>query len=390
MADWQSRLLQSLRAHERLHRRRRLTPRRMLGTNLLEEGGQCLKNFGSNDYLGLVAEPIGSEPDLEVDQASGATASALVCGWTDDHQSLSDQIADLEQTEAAVLFPSGYAACSGAIAALAGPKDLLLCDQLNHASLIDGCRLSKAERLIYPHGDVDALADLLKHHREQYEQTFIVSDSVFSMDGDLAPLQSIVRISSQFDAVPVIDEAHGTGVFGENGSGLCEELGLQADVPVRIGTLSKAIGHQGGFVAGPRVVIDTLIQHCRTLIYSTALSPMVVRSASRIVARIPDERERRDRVQDFASRLRARFGQESDGLSSRVPIIPIVLGDDAKALRVSDRLREEGFFVPAIRPPTVPDGTARLRISLSAAHRWADIEDLGLAIERTTSSSLLL
>lgn len=409
----------------RLGRRRSLRARRVEGVDLVEADGRRLLNFGGNDYLGLVAEGIS----IGKESQAGAAASPLVCGWTSHHERLADRIAGLEKTEAAVVFPSGFAACCGAVATFARRGDLLLSDALNHASLIDGCRLSKSNRVVYPHADVDWIHRYLSSHRHRFERAWVVTDSVFSMDGDVAPLEQLVEITRRYDANLLVDEAHATGVLGDQGGGLCDALELTSEIPLRIGTLSKALGHQGGFVAGPKVAIDYLIQFCRPLIFSTALSPAIAASAASVVERLPDWSDRRRHLANLSCQLRSKLageirlppellsrqpvvsdaaigggktalpalspathsverGWEDSAAASLVtPIHPIVVGSDEEAVRISDGLREAGFFVPAIRPPTVPEGTARLRVSLSAAHSPADVESLATCLADCMPSS---
>lgn len=370
-------------------RRRRLRPAHMSGPLLISEDGEPLLNFGGNDYLGVVAEASVSgrpEPDRRI--AGGATASALVCGWTPQHERLANSIAEAEGSEAAVVFPSGYAACSGTVATLCRPADLILSDALNHASLIDGCRSSRAQRVVYPHRNVDFVSDVLAQRRSQFEHAWIVTDGVFSMDGDVAPLSELVEVAERHHASVIVDEAHGTGLLGDRGGGLCEALGLQDRVAIRIGTLSKAVGHQGGFVAAPRVVIDYLIQFCRTLIYSTALAPITAAGACRVIEQMGQWNGRREHVAALARHARERLQSETpfaitassteaiSRLESGIPIVPLIVGDDERAVQLSGRLRDQGYFVPAIRPPTVPEGTARLRLSVSAAHKMEHVDAL--------------
>jgi 8-amino-7-oxononanoate synthase len=370
--DHLARQLAQLEEHQRL---RKLVPRDSDGIHLVGPDGRRLINFGGNDYLGLAAERCVS-PACQ----TGSGASALVCGWSGLHQRLAETIADFEATQSAVLFPTGLAACSGTIATLAEAGDLILSDAINHASLIDGCRLSRATRVVYPHRDCDFVEETLKQRRGEFHRVWILTDGVFSMDGHLAPLDRLCDIAEAYDACLIVDEAHGTGVLGDTGSGVCEAMGVKKRVPIRIGTLSKAIGSQGGFVAGPKLVIDFLVNRCRTLIYSTSLAPSAVRAAIDAFAVIGDQPQRRSRVQALARDLRQRLSIEADALEATVPIIPVVIGEDDRAVAAAARLAEQGFFVPAIRPPTVAEGTARLRISLSAAHNEAMIQTLAETI----------
>ncbi len=289
--DHLARQLALLREQRRL---RKLVPRAADGVYLVSPDGRRVLNFGGNDYLGLVAQHGVGAGGANVG-GGGSGASPLVCGWTPSHQDLAERIAAFEATEAAVLFPSGYAACSGTIATLAQADDLILSDQLNHASLIDGCRLSRADCRIYPHRDCETLAAVLEQSRRDFHQAWIVTDGVFSMDGHVAPLGELCDLAERYDASLIVDEAHGTGVLGSSGSGVCEAMGVKDRVAIRIGTLSKAIGSQGGFVAAPQLVIDYLINRCRSLIYSTALAPPAVASAIAGFDAIANEPERRAR-----------------------------------------------------------------------------------------------
>lgn len=385
--DWMHRSLQSL---DQADRRRVLRGVDREGVWLRFPDGHRALNFGANDYLGLAATNLSlpaatptHRPDAAADAASesavarGSGASALVCGWTTLHETLASQLAAFEETEAAVLFPAGYAACSGCIATLAQQGDLILSDALNHASLIDGCRLSKAERFVYAHRDVTMVEALLKHHRHRFRRCWIVTDSVFSMDGTLAPLRELVPLADRFDATLIVDEAHATGVLGDDGSGACAALGVKDRVPIRIGTLSKAIGSQGGFVVGPQVVIDFLINHARSLIYSTAAAPATVAAALAALHALRHDPQPRQRLQRRARELRRMLSElgfalpRSSELEATIPILPIRIGESAATMSAAEQLFASGCYVPGIRPPTVPQGTGRLRITLSAAHEEA-------------------
>ena len=377
MSDSFDDLASELRRLSDADRLRSLVPRQQDGVWLVGPDGRRLLNFGGNDYLGLAAE----QPSSSCLKA-GSGASALVCGWTTQHQTLADAIAEFESTEAAVLFPSGFAACSGTIATLASFQDLILSDELNHASLIDGCRLSRAHRIIYPHRNIEFIRDVLIQRRNEFRRAWIVTDGVFSMDGHVAPLQSLCDLADEYDATLVVDEAHGTGVLGESGSGVCEALGVKQRVPIRIGTLSKALGAQGGFVAGPQVIVDFLINRCRPLIYSTALSPQAVAATHRALTTIGEDVSRRTQVARLSREFRKQLLIESAELENGIPIVPVPVVSDDRAVEMSKGLAESGFFVPAIRPPTVPEGSARLRVSISAAHSQQNILDLVAAIKR--------
>lgn len=356
---------ESLDALAQKKRLRKLCPYQSDGLHLRDSNGISLINFGSNDYLGLSSE---GRLRTSGNHLAGATASGLVCGWTDRHQVLADSLASFEQTESAVLYPSGFAACSGAVSALARENDVILSDELNHASLIDGCRLSRATCVVFPHRDTEFVNTYLAKHRSEFSRAWILTDSVFSMDGHVAPLQRLCEIAEHYDATMLVDEAHATGVLGRNGSGACEALGVKSRIPIRIGTLSKALGGQGGFVVGPKVITDFLVNHSRSLIFSTALALPAVETAICAIECVVQDSSRRERVRAIASKLRNRLGLACHSIESGVPIVPVTVGEDTKALDVAAKLRSAGLFVPAIRPPTVPENQSRLRVSLSALH----------------------
>ena len=347
--------------------------------------GQAPVHFASNDYLGLSADPrvVAAASEAARCLGWGAGASPLVSGWTSEHEALAREIAAFERTEAAVLFPTGYAANVGTIAALVGKPDVVYSDRLNHACLIDGARLSGATIRVYPHKDVDALSDLLDADRGRFRRMLIVTDGVFSMDGDLAPIGRLADLADHHGAMLLVDEAHGTGVFGPDGRGAASELGVSDRVTIKVGTLSKALGSVGGFVAGSRRLIDWLTNHARPLIYSTA-SPAAAVAAAREALRISvAEPWRRERARGLGDRLRE--GLKEIGFEvarSKGPIVPVVVGEPSSALDLSARLADRGFLVPAIRPPTVPEGTSRLRVVASAAHTDEQVDCLILAFRK--------
>ncbi len=363
---------------------RRLVPRRAPSPGRLAQAGRSHINFGSNDYLGLAGDRrvVAAARGAAEAFGWGAGASPLVTGWTEAHDDLAESLARFEQAEAAVLFPTGYAANLGTIAALVGKGDAVYSDRLNHACLIDGARLSRATIRIYSHNDAGELEAILTHDRGRFRRGLIVTDGVFSMDGDLAPLADLADLADRFGLALLVDEAHGTGVFGPDGRGAGSECGVADRVHVRVGTLSKALGSMGGFVAGSRILIDWLINHARPLIYSTAPPAAAVSAAHEALAIAQAEPWRRERVRSLGSRLRQNLiacGFElhpSDG-----PIVPLMIGEPERAMALAKALHEHGLVVPAIRPPTVPSGTARLRISLSAAHTDEEIETLVGALQ---------
>ncbi|MGE3818879.1 MAG: 8-amino-7-oxononanoate synthase [Isosphaeraceae bacterium] len=345
--------------------------------------GRELLHFGSNDYLGLAADPRLAEAAREAarDFGWGAGASPLVAGWTEAHQRLADDLARFENAEAVALFPSGFAANLGTIAALVGPGDAVYCDRLNHACLIDGVRLSGASLRVYAHGDVRRLASASRRDRGRYRRSLIATDGVFSMDGDLAPLDELVELAESLGAILMVDEAHGTAVFGPDGRGAASAFGVAERVPVRVGTLSKALGSIGGFVAGSRRLIDHLVNHARPLIYSTAPPPAAAAAAREALRISLAEPERRHRVHALADRLRDGLADAGIPIGpSKGPIVPVPLGEADLAIQCARRLADRGIFAPAIRPPTVPAGTSRLRLSVTAAHDEADVDVLIAAL----------
>jgi 8-amino-7-oxononanoate synthase len=349
-----------------------------------ERGGRWVVNFGANDYLGLAADPRVVDTARRAAERFGwgAGASPLVSGWTDEHEALADSLAAFERAETVVLFPTGYAANLGTIGALVGKGDAVYSDRLNHACLIDGARLSGASVRVYPHADADSLAVTLERDRGRFRRTLIATDGVFSMDGDLAPLERLADLAESFGAMLLVDEAHGTGVFGPDGRGAASARGVAERVAVRVGTLSKALGSLGGFVAGSQRLAGHLVNRARTQIYSTALPPAAAAAAREALAIAQAEPWRRERVFALAARLREALGAAGHTLGlSEGPILPVMVGDPGRAVTLSKTLEARGLYVPAIRPPTVPEGTSRLRVSLSAAHTDDDLDALiaGLA-----------
>lgn len=355
-----------------------------LGRSLRPIGraGSAPLPFASNDYLGLASDPriVAAATEAAARHGWGAGASPLVSGWTIEHEALAGEIATFEKAEAAVLFPTGYAANLGTIAALVGKPDVVYSDRLNHACLIDGARLSGATIRIYPHGDSGALAARMEEDRGRFRRSLIVTDGVFSMDGDLAPIDRLADVAERHGAMLLVDEAHGTGVFGPDGRGAASEWGAAERVTVKVGTLSKALGSVGGFAAGPRRLVDWLVNHARPLIFSTA-APAATAAAAREALRIAvAEPWRRERARGLGDRLRAAIaGAGYEVVPSRGPIVAVIVGEAAAAVDLSARLRERGFHVPAIRPPTVPEGTSRLRVVATAGHTDEQVEALILA-----------
>ena len=346
--------------------------------------GRDFVNFSSNDYLNYAADPRLARAAAHAARryGCGAGASALVSGRLPPLRLLERDLAHWEGTEAALVFSSGYAANLAVVGTLAQAGDAVFSDALNHASLIDGCRLSRANVHVYRHGDLDHLADLL--HRQAARRRFIVSDSVFSMDGDLAPLAGLLELAERHDCIVLLDEAHATGVLGEQGRGMTDLLpagAFPSERLIKIGTLSKALGSQGGFVCGSGRLIAWLVNHARPYIFSTALAPPVAAAARYAVGLVQTEPERRGHVLALAQRLRTDLrGLGKPVGASCCQIVPVIVGDARTATELAQRLKGQGLLVPAIRPPSVPSGTARLRISLSAGHSTDDVHRLIAAL----------
>jgi len=331
--------------------------------------------LASNNYLGLCNESILKEVAHQaIEQYGvGAGGSRLTTGSYLLHQVLETKLAEFKQTEAALLFNTGYMANLGTIAALAGREWVIFCDRLNHASIIDGCRLSGAKLVIYKHCD---LVDLEKKlQRYQGKARLLVTDGVFSMDGDLAPLDELVRLAKKHQVITMVDDAHATGVLGAHGGGTVDYFGLKDQVEIQMGTLSKALASEGGYVAGKQVLIDYLRHRAKSFVYSTALAPQTVAVATRALELVGERPYLRIDLLEKATWLQQNLKNLGFNLKeSPTPIIPLLIGEARLAVRFSERLLDEGIYVPAIRPPTVPEGTSRLRISLMATHTLADLE----------------
>lgn len=332
--------------------------------------GRELVNFGSNDYLGLAGDPRLAEAALRAahEEGWGAGASPLLAGRSAAHRELEERLAAFEGTEAALAFSSGFAANAGVVAALAGRGDAIFADESNHASLIDGCRLSRAEVHVYPHGDADRLEQLLRG-AAGYRRRLIVSDSLFSMDGDAAPLAQLAELAERYECMLLLDEAHATGVFGIRGRGLAEDAGIEDRVAARVGTLSKALGSVGGFVAGSRALVDWLLNRARPYVFSTAPPAACCAAATAAINIVVEQPQRRESLLRQAAILRAELTARGWNIgASASQIVPVIVGPATAAMELAARLRAAGLFVPAIRPPSVPEGTSRLRISLSSQH----------------------
>lgn len=367
-----------LLALEEKHLRRRLTTRdgpQRPATICLD--GRPMVNFGSNDYLGFAAESLVETVENAIRQNGwGSGASPLATGRATAHAELERTLADFEETEAALLFPSGFAANTGTIPALVGKQDVIFSDAKNHASIIDGCRLAGARIEVYPHRDIDRLKKLIQNSRS-FRRRLIVTDGLFSMDGDLAPLAELAELAEQFDAILMVDEAHATGVFGAKGRGVCEHLGAEDGVHVRVGTLSKALGSIGGFVVGQQRLIEWLANRARSYVFSTAPPEATAAAGIEALRLVQCEPHRRVALLDRAASLRGQLKQQGwSTADSASQIIPVIIGDPARTMDMASALRECGLLVPGIRPPSVPTGESLLRISLSYAHTEEMIDRL--------------
>jgi 8-amino-7-oxononanoate synthase len=348
---------------------------------VLEVDGRPLLSFASNDYLGLASDPRIAQAVIEAIGRCGvgAAASHLISGHHEEHEAAEAALASFTGLPRALLFSSGYMANSGIVPALAGRDDAVFSDALNHACLIDGARLSRAAVQVYPHGELDVLERQLRASRAR--RRLVLSDAVFSMDGDLAPIAGLVALCERHDAWLLLDDAHGFGVLGPQGRGSLAHAGVRSERLLYLGTLGKAAGVAGAFVAGDGQAIEWLLQRARTYVFTTAMPPMLAAGVRAAVTAIASDGWRRERLREHAARLRGGLaGLPWRLLPSDTAIQPLVVGDNGAALALMQSLMAAGIWVPAIRPPTVPAGTARLRISLSAAHEPGHVDRLITAL----------
>jgi 8-amino-7-oxononanoate synthase len=337
---------------------------------VIELEGKKLVNFASNDYLGLASDERLMNAAIEAIQkyGTGSTGSRLLSGHRKLHEDLENAIANWKNTEKALVFSSGYTANMGTIAALVNQKDLILGDEYNHSSLKNGAKLSQSQIIEYKHNNCPDLIAKLTKNRSHYRHCLIITDSVFSMDGDLCPLPELMAIANKFDCWLLIDEAHATGVMGKTGGGCLEHFGVKGENIIQIGTLSKAIASLGGYVAGSEVLIDFLRNRCATWIYTTALSPADTGAALKAIEIIQNEPERRSQLWQNIALLKQNLSSlNMSFLPSKSAILCLKSKTAEEALNLSNKLRENGFFAPAIRPPTVP--TSRIRFSVMATHK---------------------
>jgi 8-amino-7-oxononanoate synthase len=350
--------------------------------------GKIFLNFSSNDYLSLANDPILKEAAINAIEkfGAGAGASRLICGSLAPFHQLEEALADFKRTEAALTFSTGYATAIGTICALLGKGDIIVLDKLVHASIVDAAKLSGAKLRVFAHNDLNDLEDKLKWANQKARiqnpesRILITTESVFSMDGDAAPLCEIVKLKEKYGAWLMVDEAHATGTIGKNGRGLADKLGVNGQIEIQMGTLGKALGASGGYICGSRALIELLVNRARSFIFSTAPVPAAAAAAIAAIQFIQSsEGEKRQR---HLWARGAEFQSQITNHKSQIPgaIIPIIIGGESKAVAAATKLREQSIFVPAIRYPTVARGKARLRVTLTAAHTAEDVSQLAVAL----------
>lgn len=333
--------------------------------------GKKVINLSSNNYLGFANHPRMKKAAIEAVEKYGVGSGAVrtIVGNMDIHEELEKKLAVFKREEAVMVFQSGFNCNAGAIQAITNKGDLILSDELNHASIIDGVKLSKADKAVFKHSDMADLERILKEKREQYANVLIITDGVFSMDGDIALLPEIVELAEKYEAMTYVDDAHGSGVLGESGRGTVDHFGLHGRVDFSIGTLSKAIGVIGGYVAGKQVMKDWLLHRGRPLLFSTSLPPAAVGPIMEAVDMLMETTEYTDRLWDNARYFKEKLGKLGYNTGkSETPITPVIIGEEAKSLEFSKKLLENGVFVSAIVFPTVPKGTGRVRCMVTAGH----------------------
>lgn len=347
----------------------------------IELNGKRVINLSSNNYLGFANHPLLLEAAKKgVDQyGAGAGAVRTIIGNMDILETLEDKLAAFKREEAVVVYQSGFNCNAGTIQAITEKGDLIISDELNHASIIDGVRLSRADKAVFKHSDMEDLERVLKEKRSQYQQVLIITDGVFSMDGDIAKLPEIVALAEKYECMTYVDDAHGSGVLGESGRGTVDHFHLHGKVDFIVGTLSKAIGVVGGYVAGSAEMKEWLLHRGRPLLFSTALPPAAINAIIAAVDLLTSSTEYTERLWDNARYFKSELGKLGyDTGKSETPITPVIIGEEAKTLQFSKRMMEEGVFVSAIVFPTVPTGTGRVRCMVSAGHTK---EQLGRCVQ---------
>jgi 8-amino-7-oxononanoate synthase len=363
----------------------------------IQMGGRTFLNFSSNDYLGLANDPILKEAAIKAIEkfGAGSGASRLICGSLAPHHELEEALANFKGTEAALAFSSGYATALGTICALLGKNDVIILDKLVHACVVDAARLCGAKIRVFAHNDLDNLEEIVKWaNRVQSPKSkvqsrgrlLIVTESIFSMDGDAAPLREIVALKEKYGAWLMVDEAHATGLYGKNRRGLAEELGVSDRIEIQMGTLGKALGASGGFICGSRTLTDFLVNRARSFIFSTAPVPAAAAAATAGVQFVQSNsgEARRNLLWQHVGQLNSKFKIQNSKFQSA--IVPVLIGNETKAVAASAALREQDIFVPAIRYPTVARGAARLRVTVTAIHTAEDISLLVAALRSVRNS----
>ena len=345
---------------------------------IVEIAGKKYLSFCSNNYLGLANHPRVVEASIDATRkyGCGAGASRLVSGTMQLHSELEDRLAQFEEKSSAILFTTGYCANVGSITSLVNEEDTIILDKLNHASIVDAARLSRAKLQVYPHKEMDRLETILKRS-QKYRRRLIVTDGIFSMDGDMAPLPDIVNLARKYEAYTMVDEAHATGIIGQKGRGTAEHFNVEDKVDVIMGTLSKALGSLGGFVVGESALIEFLKNKARSFIYTTALPPGVCMASIAALEIVQTDVSYRKKYLDKVAYLKKELQKlQFDLMGTESHIIPVLIQDPFKTMEISKYLYEKGVLIPAIRIPTVPKGTNRLRISLMATHTREEIAKL--------------
>jgi 8-amino-7-oxononanoate synthase len=358
----------------------------------IEIAGKTFLNFSSNDYLGLANDPVLKKAAIRAVEkfGAGAGASRLICGSLAPFHQLEESLAGFKRTEAALTFSTGYATAIGTIGALMGKDDIIILDKLVHASIVDAAKLSGAKLRVFVHNDLNDLEEKLKwasmnlkaENEKRKTKILVVTESIFSMDGDAAPLREIVAIKEKHGAWLMVDEAHATGIIGENGRGLADKLGVSGQIEIQMGTLGKALGASGGYICGSRALVDLLVNRARSFVFSTAPVPAAAAAAAAAI-QFAQSAEGESRRRLLLSRV-AEFQSQTANRKSQIQgaIIPILLGDESKAVEAAAKLQEQNIFVPAIRYPTVARGKARLRVTLTASHSADDVSTLAQALEQ--------
>jgi glycine C-acetyltransferase/8-amino-7-oxononanoate synthase len=381
------RIKKFLQERDKAGTRRRLSPLIRLGrgwVRLLDSEGELL-DFSSNDYLGLSEHPeviAASNKYLEM-FGTGAGAARLMSGDMEINHLLEQEVAQLKSKEAGLIFGSGYLANAGIIPSLAGRGDLIVTDRLSHASIYDGCTLSGARTIRFRHNDLEHLEQILHEKRSQYNSILVVVESIYSMDGDRCPLADLVKLKTRYGFLLMVDEAHATGLYGENGSGIIEEEKVSDSIDIAMGTFGKALGSYGAYAAASQEMIDFLVNKARTFIYSTALPPAVVGATLAALYLVKTEPQLRldlhQKVAYFKKQLRKNGIRDNLGPSQ---IIPVLIGDSEKTLAIADELQKNQIYVKAVRPPTVPEGSARLRFSITRYHQEKDLQNCAQVLSK--------